>query len=747
MLVRIMRVFLVSLVAAASLAVVSSSAAAVAGTEWGVVGSPIEGSVAAGDGTGESVSLSADGSRVAVGSPLHNVGEKEDAGQVRVLERIAGEWTLVGGAIVGLEAGEHFGSSVSLSADGSRVAIGAMKHDVGDATGAGQVRIFELSGDAWTLVGAPLDGLAKLDQFGKATSLSADGNRVAIGADGSDAGGPWGGQIRVFDWDGETEAWTLVGGAINGSVEFLQIGYALSLSSDGSHVAAGSKVGGLGDRGGPFDKGIVDIFALDDATEQWTRIAPAIAGDDTFTSAGESVSLSADGSRVAVGAPQHGSTNVGRVRVFDLVDDNWLKVGDDIGGTAAEDRFGESVSLSADGSRVAVGAPQHGSTNVGRVRVFDLVDDNWVKAGADLVGTAAGDRFGSSVSLSADGSLVAAGAPKALGKGQGRVFFGNRGPVVTSSAAVSVTEGVTAVTTLTATDADGDAVTFAVSGGADRALFAIDADALSFIAAPDFETPTDEGGNNVYNVEVTATAGTQLVSQSLTVTVTDVDETEPVSPSPSTSPSPSPSTPVTVTVTDVSDVVPECVKNANSPHGFRDVPESSFAKSDIGCIKFLKVTTGTSDTTYSPYDKVTREQMAAFLARLYRVVTGNVCTATTSGFVDVPTTSYAMADVGCIKFLGVTTGTSDTTYSPYDKVTREQMAAFLARLYRSVPGNVCTATTSGFVDVPRTSYAFADVGCIKELGVTEKVGTYSPSDLVTREQMAAFLARLYRVMV
>ena len=719
MLVRIMRVFLVSLVAAASLAVVSSSsAAAVAGTEWGEVGSPLEGSVAAGDGTGESVSLSADGSRVAVGSPLHNVGEKEDAGQVRVLERIAGEWTLVGAAIVGLEAGEHFGSSVSLSADGSRVAIGAMKHDVGDATGAGQVRIFELSGDAWTLVGAPLDGLAKLDQFGKATSLSADGNRVAIGADGSDAGGPWGGQIRVFDWDGETEAWTLVGGAINGSVEFLQIGYALSLSSDGSHVAAGSKVGGLGDRGGPFDKGIVDIFALDDATEQWTRIAPAIAGDDTFTSAGESVSLSADGSRVAVGAPQHGSTNVGRVRVFDLVDDNWLKVGDDIGGTAAEDRFGESVSLSADGSRVAVGAPQHGSTNVGRVRVFDLVDDNWVKAGADLVGTAAGDRFGSSVSLSADGSLVAAGAPKALGKGQGRVFFGNRGPVVTSSGAVSVTEGVTAVTTLTATDADGDAVTFAVSGGADRALFAIDADALSFIAAPDFETPTDEGGNNVYYVEVTATAGTQLVSQSLTVTVTDV-----------------------------SDVVPECVKNANSPHGFRDVPESSFAKSDIGCIKFLKVTTGTSDTTYSPYDKVTREQMAAFLARLYRVVTGNVCTATTSGFVDVPTTSYAMADVGCIKFLGVTTGTSDTTYSPYDKVTREQMAAFLARLYRSVPGNVCTATTSGFVDVPRTSYAFADVGCIKELGVTEKVGTYSPSDLVTREQMAAFLARLYRVMV
>ncbi|MEQ8842221.1 MAG: S8 family serine peptidase [Acidimicrobiales bacterium] len=57
------------------------------------------------------------------------------------------------------------------------------------------------------------------------------------------------------------------------------------------------------------------------------------------------------------------------------------------------------------------------------------------------------------------------------------------------------------------------------------------------------------------------------------------------------------------------------------PHPFRDVPAGSFAGGDIGCIAGLGVTTGTSPTTYAPADNVTREQMAAFIARLYRTIT------------------------------------------------------------------------------------------------------------------------------
>jgi parallel beta-helix repeat protein len=121
--------------------------------------------------------------------------------------------------------------------------------------------------------------------------------------------------------------------------------------------------------------------------------------------------------------------------------------------------------------------------------------------------------------------------------------------------------------------------------------------------------------------------------------------------------------------------------NQNQPNPFTDVAGTSFAYSSIGCIAALKVTTGTSPTSYSPSSAVTREQMAAFIARLYTRLTGETCTGS-NPFDDVPRSSFAYTSVACIYGLGITTGTSPTSYSPSDTVTREQMAAFVARLYR-----------------------------------------------------------------
>ena len=53
-------------------------------------------------------------------------------------------------------------------------------------------------------------------------------------------------------------------------------------------------------------------------------------------------------------------------------------------------------------------------------------------------------------------------------------------------------------------------------------------------------------------------------------------------------------------------------------------------------------------------------------------------------FTDLAEDSFALKEIGCIFDLGVTTGTSPTTYGPKQSVTREQMASFLARLYRSL---------------------------------------------------------------
>ena len=76
-----------------------------------------------------------------------------------------------------------------------------------------------------------------------------------------------------------------------------------------------------------------------------------------------------------------------------------IQLGLDIDGEAAGDSSGASVSLSSDGTRVAIGAPPN-SNNSGSVRVYEYSGNAWAKVGADIDGEAANDSSGSSVSAS-----------------------------------------------------------------------------------------------------------------------------------------------------------------------------------------------------------------------------------------------------------------------------------------------------------------------------------------------------------
>ncbi|MFZ4289021.1 cadherin domain-containing protein [Variovorax sp. HJSM1_2] len=107
----------------------------------------------------------------------------------------------------------------------------------------------------------------------------------------------------------------------------------------------------------------------------------------------------------------------------------------------------------------------------------------------------------------------------------------NDGPVITSNgggatAAVAMDENHTAVTTVLASDIDGPALSYSISGGADAALFSIDSTtgALRFIAAPNYEAAASAGGNNIYQVVVQASDGLASATQTITVTVLDVNE-------------------------------------------------------------------------------------------------------------------------------------------------------------------------------------------------------------------------------
>ena len=99
----------------------------------------------------------------------------------------------------------------------------------------------------------------------------------------------------------------------------------------------------------------------------------------------------------------------------------------------------------------------------------------------------------------------------------------NNPPVIDgSTTSYSVIENQTSAFTVSATDADGDSLTYSVSGGDDGALFNISSTGVvTFIAAPDFEIPSDANADNAYLLTVSVTDGTASASANFTVTVTN----------------------------------------------------------------------------------------------------------------------------------------------------------------------------------------------------------------------------------
>jgi carbon monoxide dehydrogenase subunit G len=101
----------------------------------------------------------------------------------------------------------------------------------------------------------------------------------------------------------------------------------------------------------------------------------------------------------------------------------------------------------------------------------------------------------------------------------------NEAPSITSSGAVNAAENQTAVQTVTGTDPDaGTTLTYSITGGADSAKFTINSTTgvLAFLAAPNYEGPTDGGTDNVYNVTVQVSDGTLTATKAVAVTVTNV---------------------------------------------------------------------------------------------------------------------------------------------------------------------------------------------------------------------------------
>ena len=107
--------------------------------------------------------------------------------------------------------------------------------------------------------------------------------------------------------------------------------------------------------------------------------------------------------------------------------------------------------------------------------------------------------------------------------------LGNNAPVFDTASAFTINEGETDITTLSASDADGDSVSYGKTSDGDSSYFTVNqtTGALSFTNAPDYENPTDSDTDNDYSVTVTATDGFNTTSQAISVTVADISDSPP----------------------------------------------------------------------------------------------------------------------------------------------------------------------------------------------------------------------------
>ena len=183
----------------------TSSSSTPASTPWGVYtlrGADIDGE-AADDNSGQSVSLSSDGTTVAIGASK-NDGNGDSSGHVRIYawNSATSGWEQQGADIDGEAAGDNSGYSVSLSSEGTTVAIAAFRND-GNGSDSGHVRIYAWNSttSAWDQQGADIDGEAAGDNSGNSVSLSSDGTTVAIGAFGNDSNGSDSGHVRIYSYD------------------------------------------------------------------------------------------------------------------------------------------------------------------------------------------------------------------------------------------------------------------------------------------------------------------------------------------------------------------------------------------------------------------------------------------------------------------------------------------------------------------------------------------------------------------
>ena len=221
-------------------------------------------------------------------------------------------WSILGSEINGESLGDNFGRSISINDSGTRLAVGGSKND-GNGTDSGHVRVFDYIDGSWVQIGSDLDGEAAGDNFGHSVSLSSDGSRLAVGAHFNDGNGTDSGHARIFEY--KNGSWSQIGNDLDSEAAGDRFGSSVSMNSDGSRVA----VGGYDNDGGGLNSGHVEVFEYS-TDNGWIHVNSNIDGEGPDDHFGTKVALNASGNRLVVGATENdGAANdAGHLRVFNL---------------------------------------------------------------------------------------------------------------------------------------------------------------------------------------------------------------------------------------------------------------------------------------------------------------------------------------------------------------------------------------------------------------------------------------------
>jgi len=410
-----------------------------------------------GDAFGRSVALSADGNTLAVGAPYedsHATGINGDqgdsliygagSGAVYVFARVDGSWkqqAYVKASNTG--KWDYFGSAISLNANGDTLVVGA--YEQGNIGGA---YVFFRDNGNWREQ-AYLTASHRYSwyRFGQSVSLSADGNIVAVGApnedgastgingDQTDTSANSSGAVYIFARSGDTWQEQAYIKSSN-SEERDQFGWSVSLSADGSTLAA-SAINEQSAATGTFasqddnsldDAGAVYLFTR--TGDSWKQHA-YIKSMNTYENDrfGISLSLSADGNTLAVKSNRFSGTTViegsGAIHLLSRNNGAWQHKKTITARDVNSEWYNSTVTLSGDGNTLGVGSPYDvsGATGLngdstdtsaqssGAAFVFKRTNGDWsLHAYLKASNTDAGDSFGAAVSLSSDGNSMAVGA-------------------------------------------------------------------------------------------------------------------------------------------------------------------------------------------------------------------------------------------------------------------------------------------------------------------------------------------------